>query len=103
MKSRREFQLIHGYRHSPDKPVQPRAALTRGIPYNTSESIPRLLREQVEDSLTAALTAFVACRYWPRGGRAYVAAVLFPVAVALTGAIIVNRYDVVVLDPPAFR
>jgi two-component system NarL family sensor kinase len=57
MKSRREFQLIHGYRHSPDKPVQPRAALTRGIPYNTSESIPRLLREQVEDSLTAALTA----------------------------------------------
>jgi hypothetical protein len=46
--------------------------------------------------LTAALTALVACRYWPRGGRAYVAAVLFPVAVALTGAIIVNRYDVVV-------
>ena len=46
--------------------------------------------------LTAALTALVACRYWPRGGRAYVAAVLFPVAVALTGAIIVNRYDAAV-------
>jgi len=45
---------------------------------------------------TAAVTALVACRYWPRGGRAYVAAVLFPVAVALTGAIIVNRYDAAV-------
>jgi Glycosyltransferase family 87 len=46
--------------------------------------------------LTAAVMALVACRYWPRGGRAYVAAVLFPVAVALTGAIIVNRYDAAV-------
>jgi hypothetical protein len=46
--------------------------------------------------LAAALTALTACWFWPRGGRAYVAAVLFPVAVALTGAIIVNRYDVVV-------
>jgi len=57
MKYRREFQLIQGYRHSPDKPVQPRPALARGIPYNASESIPRLLRKQVEDSLTAALMA----------------------------------------------
>ena len=47
--------------------------------------------------LTAAVTALVACRYWPRGGRAYVAAVLFPVAVALTGAIIVNRFDAAVV------
>ena len=46
--------------------------------------------------LTSAVTALVACRYWPRGGRAYVAAVLFPVGVALTGAIIVNRYDAAV-------
>jgi len=46
--------------------------------------------------LTAAVTTFVACRLWPRGGRAYVTAVLFPVSVALIGAIIVNRYDVVV-------
>jgi hypothetical protein len=46
--------------------------------------------------LTAALTTFVACRLWPLGGRAYTAAVLFPVGVALTGAIIVNRYDVAV-------
>ncbi len=44
----------------------------------------------------AAVTALVACRLWPRGGRAYVVAVLFPVGVALTGAIIINRYDVVV-------
>jgi hypothetical protein len=43
--------------------------------------------------LTAVVVALAACRFWPRGGRAYVAAVLFPVAVALTGAIIVNRYD----------
>ena len=46
--------------------------------------------------LTAIVVALVACRFWPRGGRAYVAAVLFPVGVALTGAIIVNRYDAAV-------
>jgi hypothetical protein len=46
--------------------------------------------------LTAIIVALAACRFWPRGGRAYVAAVLFPVAVAFTGAIIVNRYDVAV-------
>ena len=45
---------------------------------------------------TAAVTALVACRLWPRGGRAYVAAVLFPVCVALTGTIVLNRYDVAV-------
>ena len=43
-----------------------------------------------------AVTAFTACRLWPRGGRAYVASVLFPVGVALTGAIVINRYDVAV-------
>lgn len=46
--------------------------------------------------LTAAITTLAACRLWPHGGRAYVAAVLSAVAVALTGAIIVNRYDVAV-------
>ena len=46
--------------------------------------------------LTAAVTALVACRYWPRGGRAYVAAVLFPVGVALIGALVVNKYDAAV-------
>ena len=45
---------------------------------------------------TAAVTAYVACRLWPRGGRAYVAAVLFPVGVALIGTIVINRYDVAV-------
>lgn len=44
----------------------------------------------------AALTAFVASRLWPSLRRAYAAAVLFPVGVGLTGAIIVNRYDVAV-------
>ena len=43
-----------------------------------------------------AVTAFVACRLWPRGGRAYVASVLFPVGVALIGTIVLNRYDVAV-------
>ena len=45
---------------------------------------------------TGAVTAYVACRLWPRGGRAYVAAVLFPVGVALIGTIVINRYDVAV-------
>ena len=45
---------------------------------------------------TGVVTAFVACRLWPRGGRAYVAAVLYPVGVALIGSIVINRYDVAV-------
>jgi len=45
---------------------------------------------------TGAVTAYVACRLWPRGGRAYVASVLFPVSVALIGTIVLNRYDVAV-------
>lgn len=45
---------------------------------------------------TGAVTAYTACRLWPRGGRAYVASVLFPVGVALIGTIIINRYDVAV-------
>jgi len=44
----------------------------------------------------AALSTLAACRFWPHGGRAYVAAVLFAVGVAFTGAIIVNRYDAAV-------
>ncbi len=46
--------------------------------------------------LAGALTTLTAARFWPRGGRLYIASALFPLAVALTGAIIVNRYDVVV-------
>lgn len=45
---------------------------------------------------SAAVTALVACRLWPHGGRAYVAAVLFPVGVALIGTIVINRYDIAV-------
>ena len=45
---------------------------------------------------TGAVTAYIACRLWPRGGRAYVASVLFPVGVALIGTIVINRYDVAV-------
>ena len=45
---------------------------------------------------TGAVTAYVACRLWPRGGRAYVASVLFPVSVALVGTIVLNRYDMAV-------
>jgi hypothetical protein len=46
--------------------------------------------------LAAAVTTVAACRFWPRGGRAYVAGVLFAVSVAFTGAIIINRYDAAV-------
>ncbi len=45
---------------------------------------------------TGAVTAYAACRLWPRGGRAYVASVLFPVGVALIGTIVLNRYDMAV-------
>ena len=45
---------------------------------------------------TAAVTAATACRLWPQGGRAYVAAVLYPIGVALIGVIVLNRYDVAI-------
>lgn len=46
--------------------------------------------------LSAALTAAAAQALWPRGRRAWIAALLFPAGVALTGAIVVNRYDIAV-------
>ncbi len=46
--------------------------------------------------LTGLVVAVTACVLWPRGRRAYVAGAAFAAAVALTGAVIVNRYDVVV-------
>ena len=46
--------------------------------------------------LGAAFATLAACRLWPRGGRAYLAAVLYAVGVALIGAIILNRYDAAV-------
>jgi hypothetical protein len=45
---------------------------------------------------TAAVTAIGAARIWPVGGRAYTAGALFAAAVALNGAIIINRYDAAV-------
>ena len=46
--------------------------------------------------LTGLVVAVTACALWPRGRRAYAAGAAYAAAVALTGAIIVNRYDVVV-------
>ncbi len=46
--------------------------------------------------LAGVVTTITACRLWPRGRRAYAAAILYALGVALTGAIIINRYDVVV-------
>jgi hypothetical protein len=46
--------------------------------------------------IAAVLTAVAAARLWPQGLRAYRAAALFPLGVALTGVIILNRYDVAV-------
>jgi hypothetical protein len=46
--------------------------------------------------VTGVLVALTAVFLWPTGRRAYVAGALYALAVALTGAIIVNRYDVAV-------
>ena len=57
MKNRQGFQILDGFRQSSGKPTQQRAALTHGIPWDTSESLPYLLREQVGGSLASALKA----------------------------------------------
>ena len=57
IKDRRGFQIIDGFRQSPGKPLQQPASLAQGISHDTVESLPCLLRGQVETSLTAALTA----------------------------------------------
>ncbi|NWF72305.1 MAG: hypothetical protein HXY51_04545 [Nitrospirae bacterium] len=57
MKSRPNFQILDGFRHSSGKPAQQRAALAHGIPWDTTESLPYLLREQVGGSLASALKA----------------------------------------------
>jgi hypothetical protein len=44
--------------------------------------------------LVGALVALAACAIWPAGRRAYVAGALYALGVGLTGAIVVNRYDV---------
>jgi hypothetical protein len=46
--------------------------------------------------LGAGLVALTACALWPRGREPLAAAALYALAVGLTGAIIVNRYDAAV-------
>ena len=57
MKNRQGFQILDGFRQSSGKPTQQRAALAHGIPWDTTESLPYLLREQVGGSLASALKA----------------------------------------------
>jgi signal transduction histidine kinase len=57
MKDQRRFQIIDGFRQSPGKPAQRRAFLAQGIPDDTTESVPCLLHEQIENNLASALKA----------------------------------------------
>jgi signal transduction histidine kinase len=57
MKDRRGFQILDGFRQFPGKPTQPRASLGQGISYDTTESLPFLLCEQVGSTLASALKA----------------------------------------------
>jgi signal transduction histidine kinase len=57
MKDRRGFQILDGFRQFPGKPTRPRASLAQGISYDTTESIPLLLCEQVGSTLVSALKA----------------------------------------------
>jgi hypothetical protein len=74
-------------------------ALFRVPGHTASESLYGIWFNILMGALTVAtgvVTAFVACRLWPRGGRAYVASVLYPIGVALVGTIVLNRYDMAV-------
>jgi two-component system NarL family sensor kinase len=57
MKDRQKFQIINGFRSVSGQPTQQPASRAKGIPTDTAEAISCLLRGQVENSLTAALTA----------------------------------------------
>ena len=57
MKDRRGFQIFDGFRQSHGKPTQQCAFLAQGIPYDTTEPLPFLLREQIGGSLASALKA----------------------------------------------
>ena len=57
MKDRRGFQIIDGFRQSSGKRGQQRAMCAQGIPSDTAESVPCLLREQVGSSLASGLKA----------------------------------------------
>ncbi len=74
-------------------------ALFRVPGHTSSESLYGIWFNILMGAITVAtgvVTAYLACRLWPRGGRAYAASVLFPVGVALIGTIVINRYDVAV-------
>lgn len=57
MKDRQKFQIINGFRSVSGQQTQQAASRVKGIPTDTAEAISCLLRGQVENSLTAALTA----------------------------------------------
>ncbi len=56
MKDRQKFQIINGFRNVSGQSTQ-HASRTKGIPADTAEAISCLLHGQVENNLTAALTA----------------------------------------------
>ncbi len=55
MKDWRGLQILDGFRQSPGKQTQQRASLAQGIPHDTAEFAPHLLREQAGNSLASAL------------------------------------------------
>ncbi len=57
MKDRQKFQILDGFLGGSGQPTQQPASRAKGIPTDTAEAISCLLRGQVENSLTAALTA----------------------------------------------
>ncbi|HSF68623.1 MAG TPA: ATP-binding protein [Nitrospiraceae bacterium] len=57
MKDRRGFQIIDGFRYSSGKPENHHGARVQGTPSHAIEANPCLLHGQIENSLTAALTA----------------------------------------------
>jgi len=56
MKDRQKFQILDGFLGASGQPTQQPASCAKGIPTDTAEAISCLLRGQVENSLTAALT-----------------------------------------------
>ncbi len=57
MNDRQKFQILDGFLGASGQPTQQPASRMKGIPTDTAEAISCLLRGQVENNLTAALTA----------------------------------------------
>lgn len=55
MKDRLEFRIIDGFRQSPGKLAQQRAALAPGISHDRDQSFSCLLHEQIESNIASAL------------------------------------------------